>query len=315
MSRIASAHRSSRTSSVAGRGRVALVEDEVEHREHRAGAGRGSSASLGTRYGMPASLILRLARTSRCAMVVSGTRKARAISGVDRPPSSRSVSATWAAGASAGWQQVKISRSRSSRHRTHLLRLRPGSRCSARLGVLVMAGCLPSQPVDRPVAGGRGDPARRVGRQAGGRPPLGRDVNASWTASSARSMSPRRRTRVARTAVLLPVDAGRSGRVAGARHQAVTPRARPGTAAPRPAPAQATVALRPQARPASRSFGLDHPEAAELLLGLPVRAVGGDTFARRRRDHGGGRPGRSGRRANTQAPAAWISWFRASTSA
>ena len=44
----------------------------------------------------------------RWAMVGSGTRKARAISGVERPPSSRSVKATWASGASAGWQQVNI---------------------------------------------------------------------------------------------------------------------------------------------------------------------------------------------------------------
>src|SRR6266487_2470790 len=47
-------------------------------------------------------------------IVGSGTRKARAISVVLRPPSSRSVSATWAPGARAGWQQVKIRRSRSS---------------------------------------------------------------------------------------------------------------------------------------------------------------------------------------------------------
>ena len=43
---------------------------------------------------MPASRILRLARTSRWAIVTSGTRKARAISSVCRPPSVRSVSAT-----------------------------------------------------------------------------------------------------------------------------------------------------------------------------------------------------------------------------
>jgi hypothetical protein len=37
-------------------------------------------------------------------MVASGTRKARAISSVLSPPSVRSVSATWASSASAGWQ-------------------------------------------------------------------------------------------------------------------------------------------------------------------------------------------------------------------
>src|SRR5439155_16768580 len=40
------------------------------------------------------------------------------------------------------------------------------------LGVAVMARALPAQPVDGPVAGRGGDPGARVGRQAGGRPPL-----------------------------------------------------------------------------------------------------------------------------------------------
>ena len=47
-------------------------------------------------------------------MVVSDTRNAEAISGTVSPPSRRRVSATRASGARAGWQQVKISRSRSS---------------------------------------------------------------------------------------------------------------------------------------------------------------------------------------------------------
>ena len=63
---------------------------------------------------MPASRIFFLARTSRWASVGSGTRNARAISGVVRPPSVRRVSAIADSGASAGWQQVKISRSWSS---------------------------------------------------------------------------------------------------------------------------------------------------------------------------------------------------------
>jgi hypothetical protein len=50
----------------------------------------------------------------RCAMVGSGTRKARPISCVVRPPSSLSVSATRASVDSTGWQAVKIRRSRSS---------------------------------------------------------------------------------------------------------------------------------------------------------------------------------------------------------
>ena len=58
--------------------------------------------------------ILRLARTSRWAIVASGTRKARATSAAVSPPTAWSVSATCASTASAGWQQVKISASRSS---------------------------------------------------------------------------------------------------------------------------------------------------------------------------------------------------------
>ncbi len=74
----------------------------------------GNSASAGTRYGIRAALIFFLARVMRAAMVGSLTRKARATSAVDSPHSRRRVSATWASRDSAGWQQVKISRSRSS---------------------------------------------------------------------------------------------------------------------------------------------------------------------------------------------------------
>ena len=63
---------------------------------------------------MCASAILRFARTIRFPMVGSATRNARAISPVVMPPSARSVSATRAGSSSAGWQHVKISRSRSS---------------------------------------------------------------------------------------------------------------------------------------------------------------------------------------------------------
>ena len=55
-----------------------------------------------------------MARVTRAAMVGSDTRNACAISTVVRPHTSRSVSATWASLASAGWQQVKMSLSRSS---------------------------------------------------------------------------------------------------------------------------------------------------------------------------------------------------------
>ena len=63
---------------------------------------------------MPAAAIFCLARVIRCAIAGSEIRNARATSPVVSPPSARSVSPTRASGASAGWQVVKISRSRSS---------------------------------------------------------------------------------------------------------------------------------------------------------------------------------------------------------
>ena len=78
---------------VAGGRRVALVEHEVEDLEHRRQTG-GELGPAGTSNGTRASASVRLARTIRWATVGSGTRNARAISSVVRPPSRRSVSAT-----------------------------------------------------------------------------------------------------------------------------------------------------------------------------------------------------------------------------
>jgi hypothetical protein len=50
----------------------------------------------------------RFARTRRWAMVVSGARNARAISGTLKPQADLSVSATRASAESEGWQQAKI---------------------------------------------------------------------------------------------------------------------------------------------------------------------------------------------------------------
>ena len=87
----------------------------MRYRTERTGRSRSRrSASSGTRYGMRAALILYLARTSRFAIADSLKRKDRATSSTLRPPSSRRVKATWCSVRSAGWQQVKISRSRSS---------------------------------------------------------------------------------------------------------------------------------------------------------------------------------------------------------
>src|SRR5512132_1932691 len=143
---------------------------------------------------MLAALILRFARTRRWAIVGSVTRKARAISGVARPPRVRSVSATRASGARAGWQQVKISRRRSS----GITGASSGLSSSA-------AGGGPSARSSSCFSLPRRSRRRRsialfravVVIQAPGLSGMPRSghtfiatTNASWTASSARSKSP-----------------------------------------------------------------------------------------------------------------------------
>ena len=100
--RMASAREATAHQVGARAGRVALVEEQDRGRRARRTVRSGSWCGGGTRNGMPALRILRLARTSRCAIVASGTRNARAISGVDMPARVRSVSATWASNDSAG---------------------------------------------------------------------------------------------------------------------------------------------------------------------------------------------------------------------
>src|SRR5216683_3979542 len=149
---------------------------------------------------MRAALILRLARASRVAIVASVTRNERATSLVVRPPSSRSVSATCALAESAGWQQVKMRRRRSSctglvssgrsglslsgvctatSLRSSCPRASRRRRSMARLRAVVV--------IQPPGLGGR--PSRAHVRRA--------TANASWTSSSARSMSPKARIRAA----------------------------------------------------------------------------------------------------------------------
>ena len=108
-------------------------------------------------------------------MVGSGTRKARAISWVWRPPRSRRASATWAPVDRAGWQQVNIRRRRSSVTAPSSGRTRP-ARGGERLRLAVVAGCLASKAVDGAVAGRGDDPAGGAGG-----PPLGQRSTAQRT--------------------------------------------------------------------------------------------------------------------------------------
>src|ERR1700680_5147896 len=141
---------------------------------------------------MLVATIFRFARTIRCAMVISATRKAAAISPVVKPTTARSVSATCASCDSAGWQQVKISRSRSSASpgsvakgersssssfSRYLLSRRRISIARRRAVVINHAPGLSGMPC----SGHFSSAATRL----------------SWTTSSARSKSPRVRTNAA----------------------------------------------------------------------------------------------------------------------
>src|SRR5262245_5670870 len=134
-------------------------------------------------------------------MVGSLTRNARAISGVPSPPRVRSVSATRASMARAGWQQVKIRRRRSS--------VITGA-SSGTSGSMETAGSsvLSSSSFSLPRRSGRSRSIAllraAVVIQAPGLSGIPRSgqtciaaMNASWTASSARSKSPRTRIREA----------------------------------------------------------------------------------------------------------------------
>ena len=211
----------------------------------------GSSWSGGTRYGMCAALIFCFDRVSRLLIAASSTRKARAISAIVSPPSSRRVSATWASRASAGWQHVKISRSRSS----GTVLTVSGSTGSSSKGPSMAAACAcRASRVDSRRSRSMARFFAVVVSHApgfGGGPDCGhRDSasrNASWATSSASSMSPNRRTNAATTRPYSsrntcstvvsvegdPRSAG-SAREAGVDTRRV--RRRPGRAGPRPCP-------------------------------------------------------------------------------
>ena len=153
-SRIASAHEVVAAPPVA----CALGEDQVDDGQHggqpvgqvgvvRApgrGCARPGSCSWRARSAAPSSPRGRGTRARSPAVV--------------RPPSRRRVSATRADRASAGWQQVKIRRRRSSRTGPpppivrRSCRLSGRQRLAGRARLLVPADGLAAQPVERPVA-------------------------------------------------------------------------------------------------------------------------------------------------------------------
>ena len=141
--------------------------------------------------------IFRFARTSRCAIAGSVTRKARAISPVVNPPTSRSVRATRLSAASAGWQHVKTSASRSSgialmsssSAGRSCRRARSSAFCRKTLSRRIRSIARLRAVVTIQAPGVRGVPSRGQRSIA--------IANASCTASSASSRSPSTRVRIA----------------------------------------------------------------------------------------------------------------------
>src|SRR5881628_2173071 len=245
---------------------------------------------------MRAARILALARTSRCAMVGAGTRNAFAISSVERPPSVRSVRATCASVASAGWQHVKIRRSRSSGTGASSSSAN-SSMCRA------ISSCFCARRArrrSRSIALWR---AVETSQAAGfpGVPDIGHcssaAANASWSDSSATSKSPSRRMSVARIRPYsvrkmssMPMTAWWKSYSTG------RPRARDrllrrphpdGPHLDRVAPLQQRVAGGDRER-LVEVLDLDDAIAAQLLLGLGERAVGRDRPAVLQPQGGGG---------------------------
>ena len=167
---------------VAGGRRVALVEDEVDDLEHRRQAG----GELG-----PARDLEGDARLGEGALgpddalgdrSARGTRKARAISSVVRPPSRRSVSATRAsvrqdrmAGGEHEAQADRRRRRRRARRRDPARPSPAGPRARDRAPrACARAACLRRKLVDRAMLRGGHEPGARIVRDARLRPLLER---------------------------------------------------------------------------------------------------------------------------------------------
>ena len=198
-----------------------------------------------------------LARLIRRVMVASGTRKARAISAVVRPPTARRVSAICEAGDSDGWQHRNSRTSVSSdvgRRSRRRPRRQPfvGQRPAGDGVLAALPGLLAAQQIGQPARRDRDQPASRVVRDAVRRP-LGRRPRAAPPAPrprrcrSARSAGPARRgpaapagaagprrRRPARTVLRAPARRG-PRRSAGRRRTPRPARARAGQFASRAA--------------------------------------------------------------------------------
>ena len=121
------------------------------------------------RYGIPASRILAFALTSRCAIVASGVRNARAISGrrqaAEQAQRERHLDAGRQGGMAAGEDQPQP----VVGHRP-LLRRFVAHVHERRLGMSILARRFAPEPIDRAVLRRGDDPAHRARRRAARRP-------------------------------------------------------------------------------------------------------------------------------------------------
>src|SRR2546425_228191 len=216
----------------------------------------------------------------------SVTRKDLATSSVDRPPSSRSVSATCASMESAGWQQVKMRRSRSS--------------CTGPSSSGAPGSSLPGESTATSLSSSRPRDSRRRRSMArlravvviqppglGGSPSPGHlrsaTANASCTASSATSMSPKTRIRAATDRP----DSSRKIRPTSAPSSLGAASTSPtlsgfGYVSERADLDRLRDCCGGLRRPSERGvevFGLDDVEAAQVFLRLRKGAVGGQHLA------------------------------------
>ena len=120
---------------------------------------------------MPAPRILAFARTSRCAMVGVGTRKARAISSVVSPPERAQRERDLRLGRERRMAAREDQAEPILRHRRVLLLGRQLD-VPRDLLLLLREPRAPAQPVDGLVPRGGDQPARRIRRRAGHRPLL-----------------------------------------------------------------------------------------------------------------------------------------------
>ena len=220
-----------------------------------------NSGPVGRVSGMPLSLMVRLARLIRWAMVASGTRNAAAICAVVSPPTARRVSAIWLGADSAGWQQPNSRASESSRPVPG-----PASAAGLSSSACGVATATWSSRRRRDCSLRAWSSSRREAtvisqpRGLAGCPSAGHcsaaASSASWVASSHRSKCPYRRTSAPRTcgASSRSRSSAARSRLASGRLTARATRA--GSATPRPAPGRPT-ACRP--RSARRARGSRSP--------------------------------------------------------